>query len=235
MSLEQSFKRLYGWLTQGSSTFLCSAHQIKLDRQLADIFNAKDDDPVRELGMVLVLLKGGANPNLELEDGSRLLHRAAAQGRLQCAGELLNSGALPSFADWRGDTPLHVATKATLVNSEPHMVQLLLDHDADPNAPGEGANTPLHYAARGGCHSIVAALLEAGADPLLQNEFHATSIQAAEIKGHVRLARMLNGAAVARAGKYNASSMKVFSDMLFDTGVDEFEETRNGFQSFTVA
>lgn len=41
--------------------------QIKLDRQLADIFNAKDDDPVRELGMVLVLLKGGANPNLELE------------------------------------------------------------------------------------------------------------------------------------------------------------------------
>ena len=135
------------------------------------------------------LLDAGADPNLKNKVGNSPLHFAARYGRTTAVEILLDAGADPNLKNKKGELPLDVARgKAKDVlfaymlskpGTQPNPVLLataaqkgdldaiaaLLDAGADPNAEGNGGNTPLHAAIRRGHTAAIAALLDAGADP----------------------------------------------------------------------
>jgi uncharacterized protein len=65
-----------------------------------------------------------------------------------------------------GDTPLHIA--ASWGNVE--MIEALLDHGADVNAPGEHGLTPVHIAAEEDNFEAVALLIARGAHPIRSSQ-----------------------------------------------------------------
>jgi ankyrin repeat protein/truncated hemoglobin YjbI len=77
-----------------------------------------------------------------------------------------------------GKGPLHFAAKSGFVRT----VELLLDHKADPNLRDENRETPLFHAFKAGKSidpkPVIAALLRAGADPLLKDKKGRTVAEA---------------------------------------------------------
>lgn len=68
--------------------------------------------------------------------------------------------ALSAKTSPHGDTLLHLAARDGMEK----LAQVLLEHGADVNAPGEGQETPLHHAARCGRVGLVQVLLMHGAN-----------------------------------------------------------------------
>jgi len=93
------------------------------------------------------------------------LHRAAADGDLQRARELIGEKAPLDTFDDIGYTPPHHAAK----NQNLAMVKLLLDAGANVNAREEETNsdTVIAVAAADSSPDIVKLLLERGADPTI--------------------------------------------------------------------
>lgn len=91
------------------------------------------------------------------------LHRAAAEGNLAHARELIRDGAALDAFDAIGYAPLHHAAK----NEWFEMVRLLLDAGADINARDEArdADTAISVAAAHASPRMVDFLLQLGADP----------------------------------------------------------------------
>jgi ankyrin repeat protein len=91
------------------------------------------------------------------------LHRAAAEGDIERARELIREGAPLDAFDDIGYTPLHHAAK----NQHLAIVKLLLDAGASINAREEETNsdTAISVAAGDSSPEIVKLLLERGADP----------------------------------------------------------------------
>ncbi|KAJ9148904.1 Ankyrin [Pleurostoma richardsiae] len=89
------------------------------------------------------------------------LHRAAAMNNINAARCILSRAAdsLLSSRDSFGRTPLWHAAAAGAVE----IVNLLLDHRADPDTPDQVGRTPLHVACRMGYGEVVEELLRAGA------------------------------------------------------------------------
>ena len=78
-----------------------------------------------EVGLVLLLLKHGADPNTRDEDGQTLLH-LSSNGRQEDAERLLELGVDVNSRYNRGQTPLQM----TLDYGDEEVVQLLLQHGA---------------------------------------------------------------------------------------------------------
>jgi len=91
------------------------------------------------------------------------LHRAAADGDMERARELVREGARLDVFDDIGYTPLHHAVK----NHHIAMVRFLIDSGANVNAREEETNsdTAISVAAADATPEIVKFLLERGADP----------------------------------------------------------------------
>lgn len=85
---------------------------------------------------------------------------AVREGNIQLVKDWLARD--PNMAKLRSrrGSALH---SAAMVNN-PEMVQLLLDHGADPNLPGRRGGTPLHWAAWMGAKESAELLIKAGAD-----------------------------------------------------------------------
>jgi len=122
-------------------------------------------------------------------DGVRPLHLASMMSEF-FAKELLTFGADPAGKTSEGFTPLHLAARARQsnivgmliaalrvnssvrvnssrdVNGGPNNDEQLAVH---PNAKDEVGRSPLHYACRSGRHETVALLLDAGADPEVED------------------------------------------------------------------
>ena len=107
--------------------------------------------------VVKLLLKFGADPNIQNSRGKTPLH-AARCCHDQLVKELLNAGALPTIVDMNGDTPLHLA----VVEMSLSVVQVLLDAGADPKMTNRYGRTPINLAKYGKKrNSQVARMLQA--------------------------------------------------------------------------
>lgn len=83
-------------------------------------------------------------------------------------------------------TPLHMAA----ANGHTELVKLILDNIEESerkqyvNKPNDHGNTALHWACLVGVLDCVKLLVEAGADPMIQNESGKDSVFQAESAGH---------------------------------------------------
>ncbi|XP_076317880.1 nuclear factor NF-kappa-B p105 subunit-like isoform X2 [Tachypleus tridentatus] len=104
-------------------------------------------------------------------EGFAPLHLAVLFNRERCIDKLCKSGADVNIADGTsGNTALHLA-----VEHQPHLVRILLKmNDVDIDAQNFSGNTALHLACTRGLRDIVIVLMEADANPLIQN-FDTTS------------------------------------------------------------
>ena len=124
--------------------------------------------------LALALIAAGADSNAGDEEGATPLHHAAAYAE---EGELIDvliaAGADVNGRDSSGRTPLHcLADGRYSAASDPPTAELLIAHGADVNAQDEDGNTALHLAAASpsrNADSMIIAMLDAGADPLLPN------------------------------------------------------------------
>jgi ankyrin repeat protein len=129
------------------------------------------------------LLKAGATYDI---------HAAVRAGDVQGARRLLDED--PSritTPDYEWD-PLFTAARAARID----LVRLLLERGADVNAYNKAGNTPLWFA----CHSnapaderlvVVKMLLDAGANPRIENERKTTALHQAAWRGPVAMVELL--------------------------------------------
>ena len=94
---------------------------------------------------------------------------AALKGQLDVARRLIAQGAAVNKTGW---TPLHYAASS----GHMPMLELLLEHHADLNAPSPNGTTPLMMAAGYGSPEAVQRLLKAGADAQLRNQKGMTAL-----------------------------------------------------------
>lgn len=99
---------------------------------------------------------------------------ACRSGTLNAVQKLLFADPeLARSRDAHGSTALHAAA----TRGHRDVVQLLLQHQADPNVRDAGDNaTPLHFAAGGGHVDVVRALLDAGADVHGYGDVHESEV-----------------------------------------------------------
>lgn len=133
-----------------------------------------------KIDIVRIVLDGGSDPNMpegyevtddditKYDPGYVPLHYAAKENYDEIVSLLLERGADPSAADYRGGTPLHSARM-------PRIAEVLLTAGAYPNADCTEKHfndtfswyyvgTPLHVAARCGDVEMIRTLVAHGAD-----------------------------------------------------------------------
>ena len=87
-----------------------------------------------------------------------------------------------------GDHPLDVAATRGILEE----VEALLAGGAEINARGDMGRTALHDAVAHGHYEVAKTLLEAGASPLIKDEFNATPIEIAQMYKREAFVRLLN-------------------------------------------
>uniref|UniRef100_A0A671FS89 GIT ArfGAP 2 n=1 Tax=Rhinolophus ferrumequinum TaxID=59479 RepID=A0A671FS89_RHIFE len=91
------------------------------------------------------------------KDLSKQLHSSVRTGNLETCLRLLSLGAQASFFHpEKGNTPLHVASKAGQILQ----AELLAVYGADPGTQDSNGKTPVDYARQGGHHELAERLVE---------------------------------------------------------------------------
>lgn len=148
------------------AAYLCSRdHFGNTPLQTAIEFN--------QVGLVELMLREGADPNIEVNDGFTCLLTAIESDNphsIAIVEKLLDGGADLHQTGINGWTPLHLAS----VRGHVEKARLLLDAGARVNQRTEidGSETPLLEAAAMGHPEIVRLLLEYGADPRMRDSVH---------------------------------------------------------------
>jgi uncharacterized protein len=123
-------------------------------------------------------------------DGWTALHLAAAFGTPQAVQTLLEHGAKVDAVSRnpQANQPLHAALA---LGRDPESIRLLLAAGADPNARQTAGYTGIFSAAAANRRDLCELLIEHGADPSLENDFHQTAAGFARERGHTELAAWL--------------------------------------------
>jgi len=150
--------------------------------------------------VIEALLAAAADPNTENPEGETPLMAVARSGNVEAARLLLDSGAgVNAREDWGGQSALMWAA----ARSQADMVAFLAGRGADVDARGvirqwerktiteprpkdmnKGGFTPLLYAAREGCVECARHLIEAGADPDLEDPDRVSPLNMALLNLH---------------------------------------------------
>ena len=141
-------------------------------------------------GMVRQLLEHHADPSLKDRLGSTAILKAMDSGYDHVVKAMLDLVGI----DLRGlDNPgrslLHSACASQDV--PPKIVRLLVQKGMDPNSPCKGGERPLHDASRVGRPEITEALLQLGADPLIEDAHHRTPFKVAWQHGAEAVMKLL--------------------------------------------
>jgi ankyrin repeat protein len=98
--------------------------------------------------IIRLLIKRGADVNVRLREGWTLLHSAAHDLRKDLAVALLRAGCDPNATNDAGQTAL---TKVLFAfNPKADLVEILLEHGADPTMKQAGGESAVELAARTG-------------------------------------------------------------------------------------
>ncbi len=135
--------------------------------------------------LVSLLLAHHADAKHADRNGATALH-FAIDDRAKTEA-LLAAGANPNAADNTGYTPLMTAANR---GAGGEVVELLLDHGADPNHVADDEMTPLILAGGGDLRSVK-ALLAHGADPRAHTTAGFNALHAAVVIGNTEAARLL--------------------------------------------
>jgi ankyrin repeat protein len=136
---------------------------------------------------IKLLIKRGAS--LAATDGSKTpLYKAVERRQINGVRLLLDAGAdVSTRYPGESATILNLAVK----RSSAALVNLLLNHGADPNANAHGGSPPLHDAARVGSAPIALLLLNAGASVEATDNYGHTAMHRACQVGSVEVMSLL--------------------------------------------
>ena len=138
-----------------------------------------------------ILILNGAEVDAVARLGWTALLLAAAKGNTDVALLLIDAGANPDRADGYGWTPLmRAVTGRHLATAQALLATGLLNLDASE----ESGASALHIAAGEGQTGMVAALLDAGANPSATDAAGRTPATVAELAGFADLAAILSAA-----------------------------------------
>ncbi|MNR76209.1 Ankyrin repeats (3 copies) [compost metagenome] len=143
---------------------------------------------MRESSMkVLPVLLNARGINLEQQsaNGDTALMIAAFKANKPAIEALLAKGAAVNKSGW---TALHYAA----ASGDSEIVQILVKHGAELDAPSPNKTTPLMMAARGGFIYSVKVLSDAGADASLKNDVGMTAMDFAAQNGSSDIVEGLN-------------------------------------------
>jgi ankyrin repeat protein len=105
----------------------------------------------------------------------RSIRDAAGQGDLKRLNALLE--AHPELIDEPGGPGVRTALHQAVFGAQADAVKLLLERGADPNVRCEGDNAyPLHFAAERKNFPIIRLLIEHGADPVGEGDYHELGV-----------------------------------------------------------
>ena len=127
--------------------------------------------------MVAGLIGAGADLNIQSNTGNTALHRAAWNGHSEIVSTLIDEGADLNIQNLYGNTPIHRAAFKGHIG----IVLKLLKANADLNIKENSDWNALYRDAE-----VVSTLIQAGADPYLQNKNGICIIQCAD---HQKIAR----------------------------------------------
>ena len=134
-----------------------------------------------QLASVEVLVKKGANVNLQDQKKRTPLIFAASNGHTPVVEYLVGAGADVNAKDGGGQTALSYASKRSFNET----AAFLLENGAEVNVRGTKKGiTPLMLAAGWGNKELVQMLLEHGADPNITNIFGKTAKMLAKDRGN---------------------------------------------------
>ncbi|XP_046569235.1 ankyrin-3-like [Haliotis rubra] len=147
-------------------------------------------------GIVHVLLKRGADVNLQTVTGDTALHYACRHGTHSAVGALIKADALIEVKNKFGEVPLHLACM-TPWSTE---ISLLLTCSVVDMKTAAG-NTPLHLACSSNNTNAVQTLLNMEADVNAQNNGHHTPLC-------IAFGRKSHGALEILLNKYRPTNLK---------------------------
>ena len=184
---------LHLWAVFGLRNLLIAA--LSTNQDTVKHLNQQDDQyrtPLHiavangHFSFVKVLLKKGANPNIQAAKGQSALHVASIQGNIGIQKALLDYQAhMAVNADLQ--TPLHCAVEREHASG----VKLIIERGCNVNAPDIRGCSPLWHAARTGNTSIARLLLDHGADLEAKNQDGRTPLIIAACKSYTPLVRLL--------------------------------------------
>jgi ankyrin repeat protein len=137
------------------------------------------------------LLKAGANPNALDQERFPPLYWALIYGHTDVMNILLENKADPE-ALGGGMSALQLVSTLDGFGFDVHaVVDVLLEHKANPNVSDESGTTPLHEAAARGDTETAFRLLVAGAFPNACDNKGRTALHRAASKGHDEIVQLL--------------------------------------------
>lgn len=178
----------------------------------------------RHPDVVQTLVEAGANIDMQDEQGRTPLMTAASAHNVELVRVLLELGASVDRKIRSQSTPLafclYTADASDGKNqSVLHVVDLLLDHGANPDATFLGNDRmALVLAAKKGFKNVVRRLIIAGADPHVRTEGRKQAIAYAREKDHPEIARMLK---LYMEGEY----LQPYVDRLLNTSYEKPENS----------
>lgn len=157
----------------------------------------------KDINRIKVLLSNGLNShdidvNKEDSNGITALIEACIQGNQEIVTLLLNSGCPAQPSPGFRHTPL----RGSAICGHAHLIPILLQSGADPNALSEGKRTALMgacflregVAKENSIKCVKALLKDSRTNPTIKNSFGETAIQLAKVRGYEETIELLERA-----------------------------------------